>query len=287
MSDRQHVPAALRVPAKSGRPVSWHPSSQFAPQQTYQSLYPVTNARDDLHLFELPPTPVVYSGYGSPDSSFSPELPYNGHSPQHYMETGPSVPLASSCHYVSSQQQNGTHQPAGYFPVPAVDTPPTLYSHFDFGIYATNDFETSTSPPTPDDFLPVQYPDSSFPAEEAIPYHSLSNSTDEEDGEILCGMGLYDAPETSKAAPSDPQLDNYRSSLSQLLGSGHRREPTGKGLKLEETWNPPASDDEEEEDEDGEGEDDDEADYNKGAAAPAQRLSTDFEARNRDRISWL
>lgn len=74
-------------------------------------------------------------------------------------------------------------------------------------------------------------------------------------------MGLYDTPEPTKTLSSDPQLDNYRTlMMSHLLGAGRRVEPTGKGLKLEETWNPPPSDDEEEDDDeqDGEGESDDE-----------------------------
>jgi hypothetical protein len=89
------------------------------------------------------------------------------------------------------------------------------------------------------------------PSEESIPYQSLEES--EEEGEILVGMGLYDAP---TKYDSDPQLDNYRSTTSQLLGTTYRgKEPTGKGLKLEESWQPPEDDDDD--DEDGEGDDDD------------------------------
>lgn len=71
----------------------------------------------------------------------------------------------------------------------------------------------------------------------------------EEDGEVLVGMGLYDAPDKVN---DDPQLDNYRSTVSSLLGSRFRpAEPQGKGLKLEETWSPPPkSEDDEDEDED-------------------------------------
>jgi hypothetical protein len=47
--------------------------------------------------------------------------------------------------------------------------------------------------------------------------------------------------------------------LSQLFGTGYRRpEPTGKGLKLEETWAPPASDDGEDSDQDGEADEEEE-----------------------------
>lgn len=76
----------------------------------------------------------------------------------------------------------------------------------------------------------------------------------EDDGEVLVGMGLYDAPEKVN---EDPQLDNYRSTVCSLLGSRFRpAEPQGKGLKLEETWAPPPkSDDGEEDEEEGEEED--------------------------------
>lgn len=86
-----------------------------------------------------------------------------------------------------------------------------------------------------------------------MPYEPLDESEDE--GEILVGMGLYDAPDKYEA---DPGLNNYRSSLSSLLGGGapRLRDSPGKGLKLEETWQPPESDDEEEdEEEDDENED--------------------------------
>jgi hypothetical protein len=139
---------------------------------------------------------------------------------------------------------------------------PTLFSHFDWSNFATNGFEDSTTaPPTPKNFLPIQHPEPNFPTEDSIPYHNLSDP--ESDGEELIGMGLYDPPEISKV-PSDPQLDNYRAlMMSQLLGTAYRRPETpGKGLKLEETWNPPASDDGEEDDDseqDGEGEEEEQS----------------------------
>jgi hypothetical protein len=87
--------------------------------------------------------------------------------------------------------------------------------------------------------------------ESSVPYQPLEEPAEEE-GEILVGMGLYDTPEKHD---EDPQLNNYRSTVSSLLGSSFRpMEPRGKGLKLEETWEPPKSDDEDEENEDAEGE---------------------------------
>ena len=147
----------------------------------------------------------------------------------------------STQNYVQQSTQNNTDS--------------TMYSHFDWNNFAVNGFENSpTAPPTPENFLPIQHPEPSFPAEESIPYHPLS---DDDDGEELIGMGLYDSPEPAKAPSSDPHLDNYRSlMMSHLLRAA---EPTGKGLKLEETWTPPSDDEEEDDDEqDGDGESDDE-----------------------------
>lgn len=90
-------------------------------------------------------------------------------------------------------------------------------------------------------------------SEDPVRYDTLEEP--EEEGEILVGMGLYDAPEKYD---EDPQLNNYRSTTSSLFSSTYRsNEPTGKGLKLEETWEPPNSDDGEEEDDEEEEEDED------------------------------
>jgi len=138
---------------------------------------------------------------------------------------------------------------------PMSDNIEPSYSQFDWNNFAAHGFDNATAPPTPEDFLPIQHPNPSFEAEESIPYHPLESP--DPAGEQLIGMGLYDTPE--KSALSDPQLDSYRAAMmTQMLGSAYRKyESTGKGLKLEETWNPPPSDDEG--DDDGEGEDDDDA----------------------------
>lgn len=252
----------LQIPTRSNRPVSWHPSSQMAPQPNYNSAYqvPPLNTQSEFHIFDLPPTPAVYSAYGSPESTFSPlSMPYTGYE-QQYPYTNDGVPYQSSNQpYQFNQEQTNT----SYTSSNSGNTDSSMYSHFDWSNFATNGFESSTSPPTPENSLPIQHPDATLPADDAIPYHSLSDS--EPEGEILQGLGLYDTPEISKVPSSDPQLDNYRSLvMSQLLGTAYRKtepESTGKGLKLEETWNPPPSDDDDDEDDDeqdGEGEDEDE-----------------------------
>lgn len=101
----------------------------------------------------------------------------------------------------------------------------------------------ATTPPTPETLPQAEL---SQPAvSDDIPYQALEEPLEEE-GEILVGMGLYDAPDKYE---EDPQLNNYRSTVSSLLGSTFRgNEPRGKGLKLEETWEPPKSDEEDEDD---------------------------------------
>lgn len=299
----------LQVPVKSNRPVSWHPSSHLGPQPIHYPSDSMSylNAPHELQFYDLPPTPAVYSGHNSPMSTFSPlSAPYISYDEQRpYLDS--SVSYMSNINPAQAGQA-GAQQFQDYFPTLSNNTESTLYSHFDWSNFAANGFERSTAPPTPDNFFPVQHPDPTFSNDESIPYHALSESTQEEEGEILCGMGLYDSPD-SKAATPDPHLDNYRSSMmSQLLGATYRKEPTGKGLKLEETWNPPPSDDEDDDDsdeKDGEGDDDEEAiaeaaqstlTHNASLMQSVRGLeptglpnttSSSFTIQSQDRINWL
>jgi hypothetical protein len=88
------------------------------------------------------------------------------------------------------------------------------------------------------------------------------DAADESEGEILYGMGLYDAPDHSKGSSATL----HQSVVLSLLGGTREQNEldtgNGLGLKLEDAWEPPASEDEDEEDdeegadseEDGEGE---------------------------------
>lgn len=117
-------------------------------------------------------------------------------------------------------------------------------------------FNVSSAPPTPEYFNQCPEPETKLATEESIPFQPLEE--DESEGEILYGMGLYDAPDKSY---NDASLDLHRSTIMSLLGgAGSYPEPTGKGLKLEDAWEPPASDDEDEgsgSEQDAEGEDQD------------------------------
>ncbi len=85
-----------------------------------------------------------------------------------------------------------------------------------------------------------------LPAEESIPFQPLEE--DEPEGEVLIGMGLYDPPEKDT---TDPTLQSYRTSVAHLLGAAYKYpEPTGKGLKLEDAWEPPEIEDDDDDDDD-------------------------------------
>ena len=287
----------LHILPKSNRPVSWHTSSYIEPQPSHHLSYPMPylSTPNESCIFDLPLTPVAYSSYASPSTSFSPfSVPFAGYD-ERYTYLDYSDPYASSRSY-AQEGQGGSEQ----FDHSSYGTDATLYPQLDWSNFAANRFEISTAPPTPETFLPIQHPDPAFPSEDSIPYHSLSDSAQEDGGEILCGLGLYDSPDAGKYGAYDPQLDNYRSSMSQLLGPAYRREPMGKGLKLEETWKPPPSDDEDVdnvEDQDGEGDEDEDNVAEVGILGPIKTPITTIQDSsctgstppdiNNDCINWL
>jgi hypothetical protein len=70
--------------------------------------------------------------------------------------------------------------------------------------------------------------------------------------------------------------------MSQLLGTPYRKQEapsaTGKGLKLEETWNPPPSDDgEDDEDDDEDGDNEEDAEGSEADESSEEASSTSAE----------
>ncbi|KAK0728098.1 hypothetical protein B0T26DRAFT_748372 [Lasiosphaeria miniovina] len=253
---------------KQARPVSWHPSSQYPPrqppqqqqqQQQHQQLYPIqTNmyypyqhygdGETISNVQQLPPTPMPYSGYTSPSLNFSPlSLPYSSFGSQQVcspinrafpIQQAPTFPPA----YVSSRESEGAMSETACRPGPRVVDGTLDWESF----AARGGFDRDTAPPTPEDFVQAQKVETKLATEDSIPYQPLED--DESEGEILYGMGLYDAPDKTA---TNPILDLHRSTIFSLLGgAGSYPEPTGKGLKLEDAWEPPASDDEDVESED-------------------------------------
>lgn len=235
---------------RPSRPVSWHPSSsQFSQlpsyemygQQQYQTQPQAYMAQyqgtgyNDVNYFtssqDFPHTPAVYSGYTSPATALSPlSLPY-------------STPYEQQAQ--QAQQQYFT-QASWAVPPELSPAAPTLESPMDMLESTSTVSENSwssysqtyaacTAPPTPDNYAQAPYAEPKVQSEESIPYQPLMEEEQDDGGEVLYGLGLYDAP----SKPS-------------LLGSGLSCPPAGKGLKLESAWEPPTSEDE--------GDDDAEAD---------------------------
>lgn len=223
----QHLPLS--------RPVSWHPASQVP--QNYSTYVDST-----YQMYDVQPSPIVYSSYNSPTSTFSTlSGPIYGYEQQHY------IPQVRHSYHPTSY----TQQQINTLPLHSVQQDQEPMYAQDWNYFAAHGFgDSSTTPPTPENFLPIQHPEPSL-QEDSIPYQPLD---DTDDGEELIGLGLYDTPET-KSSHLDPQLDNYRAlMMAQMMGTPYRRpEPVGKGLKLEETWAPPATEDDEDSDRDGDG----------------------------------
>ncbi|KAL2197394.1 hypothetical protein P885DRAFT_34879 [Corynascus similis CBS 632.67] len=276
---------------RPARPVSWHPSSQNAEQSLFALpdavVYPYSTYSDAellANLQQFPPTPAIYSGYTSPAEAFSPlSLPYSGFSStqQQPIFSPMSQPLP-----LPQQQQAPMFSPATcssdystavdalseipYMPLSqAADNVPAWEQS---QLASSAMFNRQTAPPTPEDFAcspgpnlametcgqqqqQQQQPTKPDPAEQACqPLIYDDKDNDESEGEILYGMGLYDAPDHSRESTL------HQSVVLSLLGSSRKDQneevDTGKGLglKLEDAWEPPASDDEDEGEAEGEGE---------------------------------
>lgn len=265
-----HGVDAMPSRTDTGRPLSWHPSSHQQqlqhqqPQQSYyqyqqqqnqhpqqQMGYPFPTPsmyaeRNDLYYGPHPqfsPMMASYSNDTSPSSTFSP-LPSSSVEAAQYMTTGMFNHNGQRATPLLASTNNGQVNE----PFPVLDGTTTEKGHapggLDWNSFIMQGFN-NTSPPTPETFSQSQQPQPAV-SETSMPYQALDEP--EEEGEILVGMGLYDTPDKFD---QDPQLDNYRYTASSLLGPSFRLpEARGKGLKLEETWEPPKSEPEEEEEDD-------------------------------------
>ncbi|KAH8179615.1 hypothetical protein LIA77_01134 [Sarocladium implicatum] len=244
---------------RSSRPVSWHPGSYMQQQpfqgsylsQPLQSSFPAQpdyaeRQQSPTHYPHMSPGMVACSAGTSPASVFSPlPLQYTGPAAHNSHNTWPDTWQAvqkSTPFYPTPNEPRDVTEAFPSFGNDVLTSAHPANEGSDWHHYIMHGMHTTT-PPTPDSTVPE-------PALPAIPQESPAFQCldePEEDGEVLVGMGLYDAPEKVN---DDPQLDNYRSTVSSLLGSRFRpTEPQGKGLKLEETWSPPPKSEEDEEDE--------------------------------------
>ena len=233
------------------RPVSWHPSVAYNRGMTRMSNYevparhstvyqtmavnglPTPMTQPDLST-EVPVDPhfsldgsspsyqqqiMACNGFDSAGLSFDPNYqpvnPYDSHNSMHYpsMAVSDSTPTCSAMAYPTQAWAESL---------------------------AT--FPLHTAPPSPD-FLPIQNPMDIWDGSRLNSAPSLPKKASKE----LVGMGLYDHPDRNSFS-ADSILDSYIGSF----GTNPHHDSQGKGLKLEETWEPPEEDkdsDEEEEEE--------------------------------------
>lgn len=241
----------------SARPLSWHPSTyiQQRPQASYQQPtsypFPASSIYADGHdLYStqphFSPTMGTYSNNTSPSSSFSPLplFPAGDKGAQYLRADGWELSQRPTPLYGPTNGNVGMPESLPALEHASTQPKTTVNGEMDWNAFVMQGFN-NTSPPTPETFPQNTH---SHPVVSGCPETRQALEDEEEEGEILVGMGLYDPPDKFD---EDPHLNNYRSTVSSLLGSTFRpREPRGKGLKLEETWEPPKSDDGEDDDED-------------------------------------
>jgi hypothetical protein len=198
------------------RPVSWHPSSsQFqasnlpTPARTSLQSPRATSQTTRSDYTTQPQNQLQYNGSIGVDTT----LPLcNDHHPQHV-----DVAWSSYMHGQVTMER----QPPSYSPL-------TRHPN----LWLASDYEQSISKGpqyqyAPSETLQLQQPTAQHHKDSNDGRHRLTRKKSDE----LIGLGLYDPPESSLP----------------LFGVGFA--PMGKGLKLEETWQPP---EEMEDDEEGE-----------------------------------
>ena len=220
----------------STRPISWHPNSMnLNPAKTWPFPYQPLDAAYSMHFLNDPFTTTQVNGLITPlTQASSGESCYNEtFTPLDEMQLqciDNTYPFPDQTGYNPSwipQNNPAQHDPARQ---------PSMYSgthmmhrQMPFTYVSAPDTYTGTAPPTPD-FLPTST--YGYGGEEG------PQITREPDGEVLVGMGLYDAP----SSPNSNALSGGQIALPH-------RTSAGKGLKLEETFQP--STEEESEDDDG------------------------------------
>jgi hypothetical protein len=196
------------------RPVSWHPSStQFQAQRSSSYFEPQHSQ------YSSPRDSVQGSDFYSLSTRNSMFEPTSDHTT--------TFANIQGMHRGSEESENGwqntSHQTPSYM-TSAVNTPSTEPLPWYLQQWAQRNREQvmMASHDASSDFLPIQHP------------AARDEEMEDDTGERLVALGLYDAPEPSSTWNG-------------------MEEATGKGLKLEETWQPP----EEDEDDDEEADDDD------------------------------
>lgn len=141
-----------------------------------------------------------------------------------YTEQFQNQPTSQGAHRGSQDSDNSLQsQQSGSYALSSLSTPATESMPWYLQEWTRkNNTAAASSRNGSSEFLPIQHPS------------AVDDDADDEEmedsGKELVGMGLYDLPESSLSWNSSTLLEG-----------------TGKGLKLEETWQPPEEDEDDEE----------------------------------------
>lgn len=180
----------------------------------------------------------------------NPDVPIaSGMDGYNLFEPNGEIPYISRSTYSLAGQNHcpNTHFSYGYNTHSSMDLQEPDWSQF------TSSF-TSFQPETPD-FLPIQHP-----IEPPLNLNvKVAPKIPKKQSKELVGMGLYDHPDRDSPSSLD-----YSASSGYFVNT--HRESVGKGLKLEETWQPPKNPEGEEEEADDDAEEEEEEAYSSDEA---------------------
>ena len=225
----------------SARPFSWHPSSAAAQQCRPQSHF-VASTRNSFNNYPSAatsgiPTPVTHPDLGLHLIS-RPWYDTDDASSLYRQSSDYDVCASTDLVIDTSVQDSYFTQP---YPQYSSLTQPSsegyaVFSPIQYPASAwtstLSTFSTNTAPATPD-FVPLQ----------ALSREDRPSPLPRKDSNELIGMGLYDGPDRHSWS-----LDSIMDGTTSLLTE--RPLSMGKGLKLEETWEPPEEDDSDSEEQD-------------------------------------
>ena len=124
---------------------------------------------------------------------------------------------------------------------------PLTYRHPQYSAQDWTQVLSSELPRTAAYPVPHYPPTEAFPTRRRTPGTALQPRQPKEQSKELVGMGLYDSPDKDQISSL---TFGDRFGCTQVCDTlHHRQESVGKGLKLEETWQPPLGQEVEDEDE--------------------------------------
>jgi hypothetical protein len=244
------------VAAVSTRPISWHPNSfdptflnDWAPSNQFpDSAYPIHFLTNPFSTTEVNGLITPLTQPSSAESCYNETFTPLDNTRTQSLDNAYVFPEQPGYNTFWLSQQNASQQ---YFA-----NPPQMYQGTNsmnrqtpFTYPSAPDAYTGTAPPTPDFPATSNYPSFEEPKHQSGP---------ESEDEVLVGMGLYDPP-------SSPKITGMYGSQITLPHRGS----TGKGLKLEETFEPSPEDDGSDDDDECSNHEETEAEEQNGACVPA------------------